>query len=65
MNKVTKEQNTEKKIVKTWCEYENIEHKNPPCVDNCHNDCKYMLIMYEDGYAIFGNEKPKNEYEKP
>lgn len=54
-----------KQIVKTWCEYEDMENHEPPCISECHTDCKYMLLMYEDGYSIFGNEKPKNGYEEP
>ena len=54
-----------KKIVRTWCEYEDVAGEKPPCQSSCHTDCEYMLIMYEDGYAIYGNEKPKKGYEKP
>lgn len=43
-------------IVRSSCEYENAEHKEPPCIAECHIDCKYILLLYEDGHARFGNE---------
>ena len=54
-----------KQIVQSWCEYEEMEHKEPPCIAECRSNCRYMLLMYEDGYSIFGNETPNECYEKP
>lgn len=54
-----------KKVVKSWCVYEHVKHKEPPCTAKCHADCEYMLLMYEDGYSILGNETPNEGYEKP
>ena len=46
-------------IVKTWCMYQDSHNgEEPPCISSCDEEgCEYALIMYEDGYSRYGNEK--------
>ena len=46
-------------IVKTWCMYPDSHNgEQPSCMSSCDEEgCEYALIMYEDGYARYGNEK--------
>lgn len=47
-------------IVYSECLYrERHGGEEPPCVANCHIDCENHLLLYEDGYSCYGNEKPE------